>query len=108
MSIALPSRSPGIVGWIVLPDTRLELKAKLAAERHARIQAERALEVALWQIERLEAALSDAHEHIDQLTAAWAKTIRPTTAARRAGPWAARGTLLADRIAGIFTARATQ
>lgn len=106
MAITLPSRDPGVTALIVLPDTRAQLRAKLAAETHARREAERALEVALWQVHRQEQALSAALDFIDTVTRAWAKTIRPSTAERRAHIWAAKGTVLADRVSVVFAERA--
>jgi len=106
MAVTFPSSDPGIKGLIVLPDTRAQLRAKLAVEARARREAERALEVALWQVHRQEQALNAALDFIDSLTRAWAKTIRPSTAERRSLIWAAKGTVLADRVAAVFAERA--
>lgn len=106
MAITFPSTDPGIKGLIVLPDNRAQLRAKLAVEARARHESDAAVAVLMWENDRLRAELADAHEHIDQLATAWAKTIRPSTAERRARVWAAKGTVLADRVAGIFASRA--
>lgn len=106
MTLTVPTKQPGILAVLYGPDSPQVLKRKLgnmyglyAGTARERDELER-------QVARLTRERDTAEATVVNLAQAWSRTIRPTTAARRAEQWARRGTRAGRLVALVFASRA--